>query len=299
MEKKFKVLGMGEILWDVFPDVKKLGGAPTNFTYHISALSHEGIIVSRIGDDEYGREIMEHLTSLGLPTDFIQIDGEKKTGVVEVQIDEKDQPNYIIKEDVAWDYIQWDNKFDLFMENTDAICFGTLAQRNKISRNTIISLLEKMGKNTVKVYDINLRQSFYDKSIINDSLKLTDILKLNSDELEVLRTLFDIGKSYDEKETCKFLIDSYGLDLICLTKGQEGSILIDKQNICQSPSYPYEVADRVGAGDAFTAAVVIHYLKGDPIDVISVKANKLASWVTSKSGGTPVYDFEIKKIMNL
>ena len=299
MKKTFKIIGVGEILWDVFPNGKKLGGAPANFAYHVTALGHEGIIISRIGDDNYGKEIIEQLISLGLLTDYIQIDSEKETGVVEVQIDDKNQPHYIIKEDVAWDFIQWDSKFDSLVESADAICFGTLAQRSKVSRNTIINLLKKMNKDAVKVYDINLRQSFYNKNIIVDSLKLSDILKLNSDEIEVLRELLNISARYDEKEVCKFLIDSFDLSLICLTKGEEGSILFDKQNSYSSPSYPYKVADRVDAGDAFTAAVIVYYLEGEPIDVISVKANKLASWVTSKNGGTPVYDSEIKKIMNL
>ena len=162
---------------------------------------------------------------------------------------------------MAWDFIQWDSKFDSLVESADAICFGTLAQRSKVSRNTIINLLKKMNKDAVKVYDINLRQSFYNKNIIVDSLRLSDILKLNSDELEVLRELLNISMKYDEEEVCKFLIDSFDLNLICLTKGEEGSILFDKQNSYSSPSYPYKVADRVGAGDAFTAAVIVYYLK--------------------------------------
>jgi fructokinase len=300
MKKIFKILGVGEILWDVFPNGKKLGGAPTNFAYHVSALGHEGIIVSRIGNDDYGREIIEQLISLGLATDYIQIDGEKETGIVEVKIDESQQPKYIIKEDVAWDFIQWDSKFDTLLETTDAICFGTLAQRSRTSRNTIINLLEKANKDTVKIYDINLRQSFYNKNIISDSLKLSDIIKLNSEEMEILRELININTKYNEEEVCRFLIDNFDLSLVCLTKGEHGSILIDnKQNSFSSPSFPYELADRVGAGDAFSAAVIIGYLNEEPIDVISTKANKLASWVTSKHGGTPVYDSEIKGIMNI
>jgi fructokinase len=299
MKKIFKVIGVGEILWDVFPNGKKLGGAPANFAYHISALGHNGIILSRIGNDNNGKEIIKHLKGLGLATKYIQIDNNKATGVVEVKIDNKNQPNYIIKENVAWDFMQWSEKFNLLIKTTDAICYGTLAQRDEVSKKTIVSLLEKMNKNTVKVYDINLRQSFFSKTIIDDALKLSDILKLNSDEINVLRELLNISIKYNEKDICKFLLDSYNLNLICLTKGEEGSILIDKQNYYHSPSYPYEVADRVGAGDAFAAAAVVNYLKGNPIDAISIQANKLASWVTSKSGGTPVYDSSIREIMNL
>lgn len=299
MKKIFKVLGVGEILWDVFPSGKKLGGAPTNFAYHVSALGHEGVVVSRIGNDEYGREIIEQLISLGLATDYVQIDGDKETGVVEVCIDSNDQPSYIIKEDVAWDFLQWDNKLDTLLETTDAICFGTLAQRSRISRNTIITLLEKAERDTIKVYDINLRQSFYNKGIIADSLKLADIVKLNADEIELVRDLLNINSKYNEEDLCRYLIDGYDLKLICLTKGEGGSTLIDNQTTFHSPSFPYELADRVGAGDAFTAGVIVGYLNEEPIDIISTRANKLASWVTSKHGGTPVYDSEIKGIMNL
>ena len=299
MKKIFKVLGVGEILWDVFPSGKKLGGAPTNFAYHISALGHEGVIVSRIGNDDYGREIVEQLISLSLVTDYLQIDGERETGIVEVSIDSNNQPNYIIKEDVAWDFIQWDSKFDTLLETTDAICFGTLAQRRRVSRNTIITLLEKASKDAVKVCDINLRQSFYSKGIISDSLKIADIIKLNSDEIELIRDMLNISSKYSEEELCRYLIDIYDLKLICITKGEEGSTLIDDNTSFHSPSFPYKLADRVGAGDAFSAAVIIGYLNEEPIDVISTRANQLASWVTSKQGGTPVYDSEIKGIMNL
>lgn len=286
-------------MWDVFPSGKKLGGAPTNFAYHISALGHEGVVVSRIGNDDYGREIIEQLISLGLVTDYLQIDGDRETGIVDVHIDSGNQPNYTIKEDVAWDFIQWDSKFDALLETTDAICFGTLAQRSRVSRNTIITLLERAERDTIKAYDINLRQSFYNKGIIADSLKLADIIKLNSEEIELVRDLFNINSKYNEEELCRYLIDSYDLKLICLTKGEDGSTLIDEINSFHSPSFPYKLADRVGAGDAFTAAVIVGYLNEEPIDVINTMANKLASWVTSKQGGTPVYDSEIKGIMNL
>lgn len=299
MKKIFKVLGVGEILWDVFPSGKKLGGAPTNFAYHVSALGHEGVVVSRIGNDDFGREIIEQLISLGLGTDYLQIDGDRETGVVEVHIDTNNQPSYIIKEDVAWDFIQWDTKFDTLLETTDAICFGTLAQRSRVSRNTIITLLEKASRDAIKAYDINLRQSFYNKGIVVDSLKLADIIKLNSDEIELVRDMLNINSKYSEEEFCRYLIDSYDLKLICLTKGEDGSTLIDSQTSFHSPSFPYKLADRVGAGDAFTAAVIIGYLNELPINDISTMANQLASWVTSKHGGTPVYDSEIKGIMNL
>jgi fructokinase len=299
MKKVFKIAGIGEILWDILPGGKKLGGAPSNFAYHVSALGHKGVVVSRIGDDAYGKEIIYQLKELNLITNYIQIDKNKPTGVVEVKMDNTGQPDYIIKDCAAWDFIDWSEKFNILLKTVDAVCFGTLAQRNIISRSTILIFLKKINKNAVKVFDINLRQGFYNKQIIEESLKFANILKLNTGELGILSELFTINKKFNEKDKCRFLINNYALDLICLTKGEEGSILIDKNSFFESAAYPYKITDRVGAGDAFTAVMIINYLAGYSIDLISIFANKLASWVTSKDGAMPVYDPLIKKIMKL
>jgi fructokinase len=297
MMKKFKIIGIGEILWDIFLHEKKIGGAPSNFAYHVSALGHEGIIISRIGNDMLGKEIVNYLKKLNLIIDYIQIDKDKHTGVVNIKIDDKMQPNYIIREDVAWDYLSWDLKCQKIIKSIDAVCFGTLAQRNEISRKTIWTLLKKVNKNIVKVFDINLRQNFYNKRIIEESLRYTNILKLNFNEMKILIDLLELKKN-DEKNCCRAIISNYDIELICLTKGEEGSTLIDSKSCCDSKVYPYKIADRVGAGDAFNAAMIIHYLKGEPLKVISEYANKLASWVTSKPGGMPIYDSDIQRIMS-
>jgi fructokinase len=299
MEKKFIIAGIGELLWDIFKNVKKLGGAPANFAYHVSALGHEGIIISRIGNDELGREITYFLGKLNLDTGNIQVDNKKPTGTVVVKMDEHNQPVYIIKEEVAWDFLEWNKKINDMLSSVDAVCFGTLAQRNEITRQTILKFLKMVNKKAVKILDINLRQSFYNKQIIEESLKSADILKLNTGELEVLSSIFQINPKFSEKDACRFLIDKYSLNLISLTKGEEGSLILNDTSYCESPSFPYKVADRVGAGDAFTAAMIILYLKGKSLAEISEYANRLASWVTSQKGGTPVYDSAIKKTMNL
>lgn len=299
MEKNFTIAGIGELLWDIFKNEKKIGGAPANFAYHVSALGHNGIIISRIGNDKIGREAIDLLEELNLNTGYIQIDNNKPTGTVVVEMDDNNQPDYIIKEHVAWDFLDWSEKFNDFLISIDAICFGTLAQRNEITRQTILKFLKMANNKAVKILDINLRQNFYNKQIISESLKLADILKLNTGELEVLSKMHQINQKYSEKDLCRFLIDRYGLNLMCLTKGEEGSLIINENSYHESPAFPYEVVDRVGAGDSFTAAMIIQYLKGSALSDISEYANKLASWVTSKKGGTPVYDSEIKNIMKI
>ena len=299
MSKKFRIIGIGEILWDVFPTGKQLGGAPASFAYHVSAQGNEGIIISRIGNDELGNGVINCLKGVGLVTDYIQIDGNKPTGTVEVKIDDSNQPDYIIKEDVAWDFLEWSPDFKLLLKSVDAVCFGTLSQRNIVSRQTILKFLSGVKNDIVKILDINLRQNFFNEQVIEESLRLSDILKLNSSELEILGKLLEINEKYDEKDLCIFLISKYKIKLICLTKGEEGSILINENSFHESPAYPYLVVDRVGAGDAFTAAMIIQFLKGNSLDIINDYANKLASWVTSKSGGMPIYDSDIRNIMNL
>ena len=298
MDKIFKIIGIGEILWDIFSNGRKLGGVPANFAYHVSALGHEGVVVSRIGNDELGKEIVDYLTELDFATDYIQVDKDKPTGVVKIKMDDENQPNYIIKEDVAWDFLGWNEKFNKLIKSVDAICFGTLAQRNEVSRETILKFLRETNNKAVKILDINLRQNFYNKRIIEESLRFSNILKLNTSELEILSELLEINKKYDEKDLCRFIISSYEVKLICLTKGEEGSMLIDENSSYESQVYPYEVADRVGAGDAFAAAIIVHFLKGDSLDVISGYANKLASWVTSKPDGMPIYNSDIISIMS-
>lgn len=298
MDKIFNIIGIGEILWDVFPKGKKLGGAPANFAYHISALGHNGIVVSRVGSDELGQEIIDYLIKLNFIKDYIQVDKDKPTGVVEVKIDNENQPNYIIKEDVAWDFLSWNEEFSNLVKSVDAICFGTLAQRNEVSRETILNFLREINNNAVKIMDVNLRQNFYNKTIIEESLRFTNILKLNIDELRILSDLLKINKKYGEKNLCRAIISNYEVELICLTKGEDGSMLIDKNSSYESQTYPYEVADRVGAGDSFTAAMIVYYLKGDSMHAISKYANKLASWVTSKPEGMPAYNYDVRRIMS-
>ncbi len=290
MGKKFTIIGLGEILWDIFPNGKKIGGAPANFAYHISSLDHNGIIVSRVGDDELGEEIVENLKNKKLINKYIQRDKVHPTGTVEVILDKNNQPDYIIKEYIAWDFIEWQDSFKNILNITDAICFSSLVQRNNVSRNTVMKVLKKARKDTELIFDINLRQDYYNRNVIEESLKLATILKLNNFELEVVKKLFGIDNKYSQKKSCNILLKKYNLKLLCLTKGEEGSMLMNEDGIYNGEIFPYKVIDRVGAGDAFTAAAAIKFLEGSSLEEISYSANRLASWVTSKNGGMPAYD---------
>lgn len=287
MKREYIIVGLGEILWDVFPQGKYLGGAPANFAYHISALGHKGIIASRIGKDRLGKEIIDAIATLGLTREYIQIDSNHPTGTVNVRIDSSGHPKYTITQNVAWDFFEFDEKWKMLAEKADAVCFGSLAQRSSESRTTITEFLEHTRKEIVRIFDINLRQNFYSPEIITQSLKLSSILKLNDEELPILTDLLGYKNKKPEEELCRLLIEKYGLDLVSLTKGENGSLLVNKREAFRHPGRRVTVIDTVGAGDAFTAALTIQYLKGSSLERISKAANRLGSWVASQVGATP------------
>lgn len=297
IELVYKIVGIGEILWDVFPDGKKLGGAPANFAYFAKNLGQEALTASRVGDDSSGKEILNSLKALKLSRDFIQIDPGHQTGAVEVRIDSDGQPDYIIRQSVAWDFLKLTEKWKELAFNSDLICFGTLAQRFTQSRKTIIDFLRLSKKSAIKVLDINLRQNFYSREIIIHSLELCTILKLNEKELEMLKEILIIPGRKDDAGFCRTLMGKYDIKLICITRGVKGSILIDKNDYYKHPGYRVKVADTVGAGDAFTAAVAVKYIEGGNLKEISDIANRLGSWVCSQAGPTPPFTEEIKEFL--
>jgi fructokinase len=308
--KKFTIIGVGEILWDVLPGGKKLGGAPTNFTYHASALGTDAYIVSSVGKDNLGNEIIDRVNELGLSSQFIQSDRKHLTGTVDVTLDHKGIPSYIIHENVAWDYIKDTEECLELARKADAICFGSLGQRSQTSRNTILKILQSSNSsgsnNCLKVFDINLRQHFYNKEIIQTSMEYANVLKFNDEEFPVVIKLLgldnyirldNIIKTHNidaVDENSNFYIDiltnltkMYSLNLIAVTHGSKGSLLFSKGQISSHPGFQVEVVDTVGAGDAFTAAVVTGLQNGLNLDEINDLANKLASYVCSREGGTP------------
>jgi fructokinase len=285
MDRKSRVVGIGEILWDLFPQGKILGGAPANFVYHSHALDTEGVLISAVGNDLYGREILEEIKERGIANEFLQLKFYSPTGSVNVKIDENGKPTYIIKENVAWDFIEYTPSLRKLAEEAGAVCFGTLAQRSEISRSTIMKFLKHTDEKCLKIFDINLRGNFYNKEIIFESLKAANCLKLNDEELVIISEIFGIGGN--EADILKTLLKNYGLKFIALTKGRGGSCFFSEDLLHDIPARNINIIDTVGAGDAFTAALVVSLLRGcDPVEAHNNAAD-LAGYVCTKQGAMP------------
>ena len=280
------VVGLGEILWDMLPDGRQLGGAPTNFAYHAQALGAAGIVASCIGNDNLGKDILTILKQLGLTCEYIVIDKHHPTGTVTVELDENGKPDYIIHKNVAWDFILSSPALLELAAKADAVCFGSLCQRNDVSRNTVRQFLQAVKSDCLRVFDINLRQSYYSVEVIEAMLELSNVLKLNNEELPVVSQLLGINGPQDKM--LARLTSRYDLNLIVLTKGPNGSRLytLDEDSIC-SGGDPVQIADTVGAGDCFTAVVTMGLLSKQTLDKINTKANRLAGFVCSQPGATP------------
>jgi fructokinase len=288
---KYRLVGIGEILWDVLPSGRKLGGAPANFAYHAHSLGEIGVVVSRVGSEDLGDEIRNALKGLGIVPDFITIDEIHPTGTVSVEVDSGGVPDYIIHEEVAWDYIPETDGLLELAKRTDAVCFGSLAQRAPVSRETIRKFLANTLGGALRIFDINLRQKFYSKSIIEDSLQLANILKVNDAELSLVVNILGLDK--DEKDPLKMLSELFELRLIALTKGASGSVLYSEGQKSVHNGYSVKVNDTIGAGDGFTAAMTIGVLKGYELHRINVLANRVASYICTQFGATPEIPHEI------
>ena len=293
MDKKYCIVGLGEILWDILPDGKQLGGAPANFAYHAKALEEQSYVVSSVGDDELGEEVFEQLNQIHLNHEFIAVDQQHPTGTVTVKLDSEGSPDFTIHENVAWDYIPPSSMLKDLAARTNAVCFGSLAQRSEASRKTIYSFLESISPGCICVLDVNLRQSYYSKEIVLGSLNFANVFKLNDDELPIISELCSITGS--ESEILLKLLNSFQLKLIALTKGKEGSRLFGPEGDSSFPSPFVEVIDTVGAGDAFTAAMVVGLLKNLPLETIHKNAASLAGYVCTQKGATPTL---LKGIVN-
>jgi fructokinase len=283
---KHTVVGLGELLWDLFPAGKQLGGAPANFAYISSLLGEEGIPASRVGKDKLGEEALQRLGAVGLCTEFIQQDPDHPTGTVKVEVDRFGQPRFEITEFVAWDFFAWTHPWQELADRTDAVCFGTLAQRSEHSRSAIQSFLLATRPDAVRVCDINLRPPFFDGQVVSGSMKLANIVKLNHEELPQVMRLLDL-KHGSETQSARNLLVSYDLQLVCVTRGNNGSLLISCDECVEHPGFKIKVADTVGSGDAFTAALVHGYLQGKPLAQINEESNRVGAWVASQVGGMP------------
>lgn len=282
--KPFLAIGLGEILWDVLPTGRKLGGAPANFAYHVSSLGGVGIPVSRIGDDDLGREALEQLVSHGLNIDSISTDPTYPTGTVDALVDAHGVATYVFPDNVAWDVLVLDEKALDLAAKAAAICFGTLAQRSDVSRKSIHAFLEA-APDALKIYDINLRQDFYSPEIIQASLTLADLLKINDDELALISEMFSLPS--DKRAALTALMNTHNLKLAVLTQGDKGSLILSPDGFSDLPGQPTIIADTIGAGDSFTAAVALAYLHGHSLNEINRYATKVAAYVCGQAGAMP------------
>ena len=286
------VIGMGEALWDVLPEGKKIGGAPANFAYHVSQFGLPSCVVSAIGDDPLGHEIIENFTSKGLTHQIETV--PYPTGTVQVEIDQAGVPQYEIKENVAWDNIPYTAKLEQLAEKTSAICFGSLAQRNVVSRNTINRFLDAIPaeNDPLIVFDVNLRQGFYNKEILCNSMKRCNILKINDEELVTVSRMFGYP-GIDLQDKCWILLGKYNLRMLILTCGINGSYVFTPGNVSFQPTPKVEVADTVGAGDSFTAAFISSILKGKSVAEAHSRAVQTSAFVCTKKGAMPILPPEL------
>lgn len=281
------VVGMGEALWDVLPEGKKIGGAPANFAYHVSQFGLPSCVVSAVGEDALGKEIVENFTSKGLNQLIAEV--PYPTGTVQVEIDPAGIPQYDIKENVAWDNIPYTDLLADLAGRTKAVCFGSLAQRNVVSRDTINSFLDAMPDTdgTLKVFDVNLRQGFYTKDILCNSMKRCNILKINDEELVAVSRMFGYP-GIDLQDKCWILLGKYNLRMLILTCGINGSYVFTPGNVSFQPTPKVEVADTVGAGDSFTAAFIASILKGKSVAEAHSLAVRTSAFVCTQKGAMPI-----------
>jgi fructokinase len=292
------VVGLGELLWDILPSGKQLGGAPANFSVMSARLGNRAVITSRLGNDALGREARKHLRAFPADADSIQEDPRHPTGSVSVTLT-AGQPEYVIHEPVAWDFLEFTPEWKKLATEADAVCFGTLAQREPVSRKTIHAFLAATRRECVRVFDVNLRRPFYTRGVLEDSLSKATILKLNDAEMpEVLRLLKLGGDTpsagaatgldpFTLRNGARTLLEEFPLQLVCVTMGGSGSLLVTREIFDQHPGIPIQVVDTIGAGDAFTAALTSYYLQGSPLPVLNEAGNRWGSWVASQAGAMP------------
>jgi len=290
------VVGLGELLWDLFPKGKQLGGAPANFAYITALLGDSGIVASRVGDDRLGQEALWHLKSSGLDVSRVQRDPTHATGTVKVEVDLRGQPEYHISENVAWDFLEFSEDWISLARATHAVCFGSLAQRNPVSRATIRAFLSALPSFAIGIFDVNLRQSYFNGDLLRDSARHATILKLNHEEfprfLDLLRCPLK-GSERSDIFAARWLCRELGIRLVCITRGPAGSALITAESHHEHPGFSVKIADTVGAGDAFTATLVHHALRGSSLAAMNVAANRMGAWVASQEGAMPTADPEI------
>lgn len=288
------IVGLGEVLWDMLPAGRQLGGAPANFTYHATALGAETRLISRVGHDDLGRETLEQLSKLGVPTECVEVDNQRPTGIVSVEVTADGQPHYQIHENVAWDAIQGEPAARRAVAGADAVCFGSLAQRSEPSRSTILSLAAATPASALRIFDINLRQHYYSRDVIENSLALASVLKVNDAELPRLAEMFSL--TGDARAQIQQLAERHSLRAVAYTRGSSGSLLFADGRWSDHPGVATAIVDTIGAGDSFTAAMTLGLLAGWELDRINDHANRVAAFVCSSAGATPILPASLRSL---
>lgn len=281
------IVGMGEALWDCLPDGRKIGGAPANFAYHVKQFGFKSLAISAIGKDGLGAEIVEKFNQRNLEHLLETVD--YPTGTVQVTLDQKGIPCYEICEDVAWDNIPYTDRLDEIAHNCQVVCFGSLAQRNPVSRETINRFIDSMplAEDTLKVFDINLRQHFYTEETIVNSLNKCNVLKINDEELVIVSRMFGYPE-LSQSDACRRILETYGLKMLILTCGTDGSYVFTSDETSFQPTPKVQVADTVGAGDSFTGSFIASILKGKTIPEAHKRAVEVSAYVCTQNGAMPV-----------
>ncbi len=289
------VIEMGEALWDMLPEGKKMGGAPANFAYHISRFGIPSYVVSAVGRDDLGKEIIDNLRSKSVNWFISEV--PYPTGTVQVKVDKRGVPQYEIKENVAWDNIPFTPQLEALATRTKVFCFGSLAQRNEVSRESIFRFLDAMPKTSdcLVVFDVNLRQTFYSKKILCNSMKLCNILKINDEELSVVSRLLGYS-GIGFHDVCRILLAKYSLRMLILTCGINGSYVFYPGNVSFLPTPEVEVADTIGAGDSFTAALIAAIMKGKSPEEAHLLAVRTSAFVCTSHGAMPNLPKELTDI---
>ncbi len=287
------IVGIGEALWDVLPEGRKIGGAPANFAYHVSQFGYDSRVVSGVGDDKLGAELLEKFDENGLKYQIEKL--PYATGTVQVELDPNGVPMYDIKEGVAWDNIPFNKDLEALAKSTCVVCFGSLAQRSVVSRDSIRKFLDNMpiGEGHYKVFDINLRQGFYTREIITESMEMCNILKINDEELVAISRMFGYP-GIDLQDKCWILLAKYKLEMLILTCGVNGSYVFTPGNVSFVATPKVEVADTVGAGDSFTATFIASILQGNSVKDAHMRAVRVSAYVCTQHGAMPVIPEEYK-----
>jgi fructokinase len=299
MREPHLILGIGELLWDIVPDGMRLGGAPANFAVMAGRLGNHAAILSRIGRDDLGRQAIDRLDPMPVETGFLQVDQLHETGRVTVSL-EGGEPHYTIHEPAAWDFLELSDEWIQLAARADAICFGSLAQRNRQARQTIQTLAAEASAKCIRVFDVNLRAPFYSAEVLQESLELATVVKMNDVEAPLVLDLLDLaieeapvtGETLSTPEYLRaaaerLLAEFPSLQLVAATRGSRGSLLVTRDEWNEHPGFPVKVADGIGAGDAFTAAMTHYMLRGADLAMLNEAGNRWGGWMASQSGAMP------------